>query len=162
LIEEWRDVVGYEGIYKVSNLGNIKNSSGREMSKSYHMKGYVTARLTKNKIGKTFLIHRIVAMAFIKNENNKPSINHKDGDKKNNKVDNLEWCTQEENVRHAVNNGLFKGRRKKGEDYFWVYFEAERQIFRSIHIKNGVRKYIKQNKSLSIVNNAVAKYKENL
>lgn len=109
-MEIWKDVVGYEGMYQVSNLGNVKSITrnvpwrygiktvvGREMTKHTDKKGYLVVALSKNNIRKTKKIHRLVADAFIPNKNNLPFINHKDECKKNNHVNNLEWCNKQYN-----------------------------------------------------------------
>ena len=101
--EEWKDVVGYEGLYKVSNTGKLFNIKLNYIQKECkHCKGYLTVHLRKNKSGKSFLAHRIVAMAFIDNPNNLDQINHIDGVKTNNNINNLEWCTAYENQIHRV------------------------------------------------------------
>lgn len=110
--EIWKDVKGYEGLYKVSNLGNVLSLNYHRMKinklKKFTLnhKGYFTVHLCNNKKNKRILVHRLVALAFIPNPNKLPQINHKDGDKQNNKVDNLEWCTNGENQLHAYNLGL--------------------------------------------------------
>ena len=101
--ENWRDVVGYKGLYKVSNLGNVKNClSGRILKSSNDNDGYKQIQLCKNGVRKTYKIHRIVAQAFIENPQNLPCINHKDEDKTNNRVENLEWCTLKYNVLYGT------------------------------------------------------------
>ena len=106
-VEEWRDVVGYEGLYKVSNLGNIKSLiKDRLLKPSEHNRGYLLVVLTKNHKHKHCYVHRIVAEAFIKNIESKTEVNHIDGNKKNNRVENLEWCTGIENMLHACETGL--------------------------------------------------------
>lgn len=102
-MEIWKDIPGYEGVYLVSNKGNIKRISTNKILKPYENKrnGYLTINLS-NKGRKNLRIHRIVAKAFLPNPNNKPYINHIDGNKKNNNITNLEWCTQKENVDHAI------------------------------------------------------------
>lgn len=98
----WRDVVGYEGMYLVNNEGVIKNYRGKilrggmtgEKSNSYKK-----VTLTKNGKLKDLCVHRIVAEAFIPNPDNLPIVNHKDGNKLNNTVENLEWCTQQYNIQ---------------------------------------------------------------
>lgn len=91
--EAWKDVVGYEGLYLVSNHGNVKSLYTNKILSPYKRKdGYREVILSKNKIKKHATIHRLVAMAFIPNPNNLSLINHKDENPSNNFVDNLEWC----------------------------------------------------------------------
>lgn len=108
--EIWRDVIGYEDLYKVSNLGNIKTlyprKYGNILQKYINKEGYVFVRLNKNCKRTGLLLHRIVAKAFIPNPENKPQVNHIDGNKLNNNVDNLEWVTASENQKHSWNNNL--------------------------------------------------------
>lgn len=115
--EIWKDVKGYEGLYQVSNLGNVKSKSrvvnnrkiiGKILTPADTSKGYLGVSLYKNGSKKTASIHKLVAIAFIPKVKNKPQINHKDGDKHNNKVDNLEWCNGSENLKHAFELGLKK------------------------------------------------------
>lgn len=107
--EIFRDVVGYEGKYKVSNLGNVLSlnfcgtNKPRLLKAKQHHTGYMLVRLTN---GKNKLVHTLVAQAFIPNPENKRCVNHKDGNKRNNNVANLEWCTHKENVQHAIQTGL--------------------------------------------------------
>ena len=97
--ETWKDIEGYEGLYQVSNLGKVKSLNYNKTSESKLLKlqknsnGYTRVVLYKNRKPKVCLVHRLVAQAFIPNPNNLPQINHKDEDKANNSVDNLEWCT---------------------------------------------------------------------
>lgn len=110
--EIWKDVVGYEGLYQISNLGNVKslnyNHTGKEriLAKKHHKSGYVTVTLCKNGKHKNKSIHILVAMAFIPNRFSLPCVNHIDGDKENNFVDNLEWVTYSQNTMHAIQTGL--------------------------------------------------------
>lgn len=116
--EEWKDVINYEKSYEVSNLGNVRSKS-RFFTNKRGYKRYIEGRVLKhigesnwyksvNLSRKTFRIHRLVAQAFIPNIENKPYINHIDGDKTNNNVKNLEWCTPKENSEHSVKTGLHK------------------------------------------------------
>lgn len=105
--EEWKDVIGYEGRYKVSSFGRVRSfvngsKKGCILHPNRHRQGYFWIRLD----GKCKLIHRLVAEAFIPNPENKKTINHIDGVKSNNCVENLEWATQSENNKHAFRTGL--------------------------------------------------------
>jgi len=100
--EIWKDIEDYEGLYKISNLGRVK-TLGRQrvkegIKKTEICKGYERLILSKNKKQKHYFIHRLVAKAFIPNPNNLKIINHKDENKLNNNVENLEWCTQRYNL----------------------------------------------------------------
>ena len=108
--ELWKDIDGYEGLYQVSNLGNVKSLNYNRTGKERILKpgnnglGYLNVLLCKNGKTKTFKIHRLVANAFIPNPYNKPEVNHKDENKTNNCVDNLEWMTSKENNNYGTRN----------------------------------------------------------
>lgn len=106
--EIWKDIKGYEGLYQVSNIGRIKSFKRNEsiMQPNDNGKGYLQVGLTKNGKRSYFKIHRLVAEVFIPNPDNKPEVNHIDGNKKNNTVENLEWCTTKENCQHRQKTGL--------------------------------------------------------
>lgn len=114
--ELWKPVVGYEGLYEVSNLGRVKSlprkgTKGGVLTPSYsNSKHYAHIPLTKNGKLRTTSLHRVVALAFIPNPENKPQVNHINGDKTNNRTDNLEWVTNKENADHARETGLWKCR----------------------------------------------------
>jgi hypothetical protein len=97
--ELWRDVLGWEGKYQVSSLGEIRHASGKQVGQWKSSQGYALARLSSPRA--TVRVHRIVAAAFIQNPLQKPAINHIDCNRSNNKAENLEWCTQTENLRHS-------------------------------------------------------------
>lgn len=134
-MEVWKDIEGYEGYYQVSNLGRVKslarntsekgknaNNKKDTILKGSLTKGYLQVDFRKDGKRKMFRIHRLVSECFIPNPDNKPYINHIDGNKSNNTVDNLEWCTPKENVKHAMDNNLiiFKNNSgpSKGVDKF--------------------------------------------
>lgn len=112
MTELWRDVQGYEGLYEVSNLGEVRSlpratTSGKTLTPNNSGKGYLQVALYKNGKSKRLLVHRLVAQAFVPNPLNLSSVNHKDENKKNNRFDNLEWCTPQYNLSY---NGLHKRR----------------------------------------------------
>lgn len=99
---EWRPVVGYEGLYEVSNYGEVRKADGTPMKGNINSYGYHVVSLTKNRKKKDKKVHRLVAEAFISNDFCKRTVNHKDGDRANNHVENLEWATQQEQMKHAA------------------------------------------------------------
>ena len=108
--EEWRPVKGYEGLYEVSNMGRVKSlyyGKERIMRTPDNSTGYRNVELARQ-TPKRKLVHRLVAEAFIPNPMNLPVVNHLDGDKHNDCVFNLEWCTKKENTNHAIKTGLMK------------------------------------------------------
>lgn len=131
MAERWEDIEGYEGMYQVSNHGRVRsldrmvkrrmngkefmvNRSGSIMSLSPRPNGYLRIELNKNGKRETFSVHRLVALHFIANSQNKREVNHIDGDKENNHVNNLEWTTRSENELHAYESGIKE--TIKGED----------------------------------------------
>lgn len=118
-MEEFRDIKGYEGLYQVSNLGRVKSLNYNHTKKEKILKwskdkdGYLISSLCKEGKHKTFTVHRLVAEAFLDNPHNYPCINHKDENKTNNNVENLEWCT----VKYNVNYGTGIQRKVENTDY---------------------------------------------
>jgi len=133
-MEKFKKIKDWEGSYEISNYGNIKCLNYLHHKEKTHItkgilcnNGYLKYELKANGRKKVFLIHRLVAIHFIPNPKNKPCVNHKDGNKQNNCVENLEWCTYKENSNHALKNGLsrntlkpFKGiNTKTNEEIFF-------------------------------------------
>ena len=111
--KEWRPVVGYEGLYEVSSDGDVKNvKTQRVLKPGYSKRGYFQVSLCVLGKSKTSSIHRLIAMAFIENPESKEHVNHKDGIKINNNLENLEWATPNENSQHAWINGHCENIRK--------------------------------------------------
>ena len=105
-MEVWKDIKGYEGIYAISNYGRVKNiATDKILSPVNNSKGYYKVELRKEKIGKRYYIHRMVAEAFLPNPNNKTEVNHRDSNPSNNHISNLEWVSSSENTKHAVYKG---------------------------------------------------------
>lgn len=117
-MEIWKDITGYEGYFQVSNLGNFRSLDrrikykdsgtrlypGKPLLKETILDGYQRIVLMKEATKKRFMCHRIVAQEFIPNPENKPFVNHINGNKSDNRVENLEWCTQSENELHSFRN----------------------------------------------------------
>ena len=133
--EYWADIEGYEGIYQVSNHGNVRSlnrvttrKNGREltingqpMRQQKNHKGYLRVKLKLNGKESAFFAHRLVAQAFLPNLDNKPQVNHLNGIKHDNNVCNLEWCTQAENIEHAFANGFMAVGEKHGNARLTLY-----------------------------------------
>lgn len=148
-MEKWLDVVGYEGIYEISDEGRVRSKEGKTTFSKQHgtrswkgrllkprpsTQGYLRVSLFKNKKRKEFLIHRLVAEAFIPNPDNKEIINHKDGNKRNNNLKNIEWCNYKDNLQHAYDNKL-----NKREKTIKITNKATKQefVFRNMQEASG-------------------------
>lgn len=132
--EKWKDVVGYEGCYVVSNFGrvasllrNVKHSNSvnktihqRIMSLKTRKNGYISVCLYNNGEGKDCLVHRVVAKAFIPNPENKPQIDHIDRNRSNNNASNLRWCTGSENMSNPLTKPFLK-QINKGRKRSYAY-----------------------------------------
>ena len=160
--EIWEDIPNYEGLYQASNLGRIrsvdrykeviiKNQHGEykrtKFFKSYILKqqtyiGYKCVQLHINGKYKWEKAHRLVAMAFVPNPENKPQVNHIDGNKINNCVENLEWCNQSYNTKHAYKNNLIKHYKIEINQYdlegnYIKTWESVKEIEKKLKIKNS-------------------------
>lgn len=122
--EIWKDIEGYKGLYQASNLGRIRSlthevhcgltphskaiKKGKILQAHPNLRKYLTVVLSAKNKRKTITVHRLIAQTFIPNPQNLPQVNHIDGDKNNNCVNNLEWCSAKENIQHSWKNGLSK------------------------------------------------------
>jgi hypothetical protein len=144
--EIWKDIKGYEGMYQVSNLGRVKSLKRKGRRRDTIMKGVVGNRgyriivLRNNKHRQQIVAHRLAAIAFIPNPENKKEVNHKDFDKLNNHVDNLEWCTPKENTRHALYNGRMNwDNAVRGEKHGRSKFTEDQVKGIKSHLRDGIK-----------------------
>lgn len=147
--EVWKDITGYEGLYQVSNLGNVKslnyNRTGQEkiLKAINHKCGYLRVTLYKNSKCVTYRLHRLVAQAFIPNPDNLPEVNHKDEDKSNNCVNNLEWCDSKYNINYGTGITRSKEKRSKAvlgyhkKDNYIVEYPSIHEAARALGIKSS-------------------------
>lgn len=106
-MEIYKDIIGFEGYYKISNLGNVYGvKRNRVMKNTPHKDGYLQIKLTKESKRKSFLLHRLIAIHFIENPKNKLEVNHIDSNRLNNSINNLEWVSRIENQKHSSLIGL--------------------------------------------------------
>ncbi len=107
--EIWKDIPDYEGLYQISNLGNVRSIKNDiyTLKQNDDGKGYKKVRLCKNGKIKSFRVHRLVAQAFIDNPNNYPEVNHKDYNRSNNAIYNLEWSNRKDNMEYSVKANRF-------------------------------------------------------
>ena len=101
MIETWRPIEGFNGAYQISNHGRVKNvTRNRILRLEITYRGYCRIMLSKQNVTSRYFVHRLVAGAFLMNPENKAIVNHKDGNKQNNRLENLEWATASENTQH--------------------------------------------------------------
>ena len=107
--EVWKPIKGYESLYEISNRGTIRKINNKKLKMPHkHRMGYLKVMLYSNGKEKSFYLHRLIAKAFIPNPKNYPCVNHINGTKNDNSINNLEWCTRSQNTQHAYNTGLIK------------------------------------------------------
>ena len=146
-MEIWKAIEGTNGTYEVSNTGKVRclnykmTGKTKELTCTEKVGGYLQLRVTVDGKRKTVVVHRLVAKAFIPNPENKPEVNHKDGNKKNNHVDNLEWATRSENIRHAVASGLrekvAEAASKRGKVWIKELHKMQKNPVVATNIKTG-------------------------
>ena len=174
MTEEWRPIEGYEGLYEVSSYGRVRSLDrydsrnhfrrGRILKLSYDTVGYLIVGLHSNGKAKTYLVHRLVAQAFIPNPDNLPEVNHIDEDKMNNRVDNLEMCNREYNSNFgtrndriratSIKNGYWTGlseeeyRKKYYQEHKDEHTEWNREYYQKNRdkIRDKQRSYYQENK----------------
>jgi len=140
-METFKDIIGYEGLYQVSNLWNVKSLSYWNTWKPRillfwsNKRWYAVVKLYLKSKWTWLVVHRLVAKSFIPNPENKPQVNHKDWDKTNNTVDNLEWCTNRDNYIHAYNSWLMN------HDFFKKNNPMKWKIWNDNHFSKKVNQY---------------------
>ena len=144
MIEEWRKIVGYEGLYEVSSLGRVRSldryderncfREGRILKLYTSRVGYLRVQLSLNSKKKMYLVHRLVAEAFIPNPDNLPEVNHLDEDKTNNRVENLEFCDRKYNINFGTRKD--KVRNTAIKNGYWLNLnDEERKIYHNEYQK---------------------------
>lgn len=148
--EIWKDIRGYEGLYQINSIGNVrsldrfvKSSRGgfrkqnsRILTNSIHKHGHHIVNLWKENKSVQYKVYRLLAIAFISNPDNKPCVNHIDGNRMNLSLENLEWVTYSENMRHAYDNGLTNGTFKAGFESRFCKLSKEDILFIKSKRKN--------------------------
>lgn len=180
--EIWKDIVGYEGLYQVSNTGRIcsighyqgkwntvyRRKDPLILRQSQDKYGYLAVVLSKNGNHKRYMVHRLVAIAFISNPDNLPMINHKDQDKRNNNVNNLEWCTARYNTNYGDNILRSSSKRRNlpsmSKPILMVYDDGKTRIFPSMNevvrtLKISWKRIRKSAKDNTNINNSNYKFK---
>ena len=145
MIEIWKNIQGYEGLYQISNLGRVKSlhyNKEKILKPNKYGAGYYGVALSKNNKHKRYSIHRLVAIAFIPNPNNLPQVNHKDEDKTNNRVDNLEWCTNEYNMNYGTRNE--RANEKISETVRKKFENGYISPFKNKHHTEDVKNYLSE------------------
>ena len=161
MIEEWKSIPGYEGLYEVSNLGRVRSldryvktcyeayklHKGKILSPAKDKNGYLKVHLCYNGKHNIIRVHRLVAQAFLLNPDNLPEVNHKDEDKTNNSVDNLEWCDRSYNISYGtrterqkktnIQNGFWTGLSK--EEYMKKYNQDRKEYRKKWYQENKDR-----------------------
>lgn len=146
----WKDISGYEGKYQVSNTGKIRSLNYLHTGKTKVLKsntnkdGYRTITLKNNHKCKTYFIHRLVAQAFITNPLNLPQVNHKDEDKTNNTVWNLEWCTPEYNSNYGTRNERISNSLKGKNNPMYGSKKGKQQTNNTLHIDTQHQTQLKE------------------
>lgn len=162
LVEEWRDIAGYEGLYQVSDWGNVRSLDriintkkekrcykGRMLKLTNKADGYVLVSLWDTGKGKDYRVHRLVAEAFIPNPENKPHVDHIDGDRSNNCVWNLRWCTQSENNNFELYRARQKNKKNCSKMVYQYTLEgaliktypSTMEVERTLGFKNAIISY---------------------
>jgi hypothetical protein len=146
--EIWRDVIGYENLYQCSNLGRIKslgngktwNEKERILKQTIDKRGYCRVMLCKEGKQKKYLVHRLVATTFLDNPQNLPQVNHKNEQKTDNRIENLEWCTQEYNNNYGTRlekfSNAMKGKKRTKEVKDKMSIALKGRVFSQEHRNN--------------------------
>lgn len=166
-MEIWKPIAGFDGCYEVSNLGHVKSIGRlckrklfggfmkvkeRIMKPHLNKFGYQQIYLSRGGVRKRYSVHRLVALSYIPNPNGKPNVNHIDGNPKNNKVENLEWCTQSENSLHSIHvlgNKHGVGNKNQDKKIPIICFDDEGNII------NQYDSTVSASKDLGIHRNAI-------
>lgn len=151
MIEEWRTIVGYEGLYEVSNTGQVRSldkydsinrfRKGRILTLYTETGGYLKVGLSSNGKTKKYLVHRLVAEAFIPNPDNLPQVNHIDENPSNDNVDNLEWCNAKYNSNYGTRNDRIRNSRIRERDT-----KIQKGLWTGLSRKEYRKQYVENNR----------------
>lgn len=153
MTEIWKNIIGFEDSYQISNIGNVKSKNRRVNSKYGKTRfvkgqilkniidkdGYHKVNLKRNQKGKTLFVHRLVCIHFHENPQNKKQVNHINGVKNDNRCENLEWCTASENRKHAYKTGLQNGLTRRGDKNNFSKLTEKKVLVIKKMIKNKIK-----------------------
>lgn len=120
MAEVWKDIPGYEGLYQISNLGNVYSVRSKKQLATSKRTTYSLVCLSKTGKHECFYLHRLVAKAFVPNPENKPQVNHINCNRHDNRAENLEWVTWDENLDHYIKSEKFQRIQKAPQRFYWT------------------------------------------
>ncbi len=153
------NIKGFDGHYKINKAGEVKSfkNPNKEiiLKQTLSTAGYPRVNLCKNGEDKKYFVHRLIAQAFIPNPDNKPCINHKNGTKTDNRIENLEWCTKGENNKHAYDTKLISSKKNKPNKRSRAFIAISKKDLRTFIFKTKTKAVSELNMSEGYINNCL-------